>query len=93
MGSHQALPKLAVIGHGEMQEFVNDDVIGQLAVEFEQFAVEVQVAWGQGSGGVARSRGLSHRLQDGKPPASKPPGFFRRSSHIRRARRVLPSET
>ena len=38
--AHEALPQFAVIGHAEMQEFVDDDVVAEVFVEVEEFGVE-----------------------------------------------------
>ena len=35
MRPHQTFPELAVIRHGEMKQFVNDDVIAQVAIQRE----------------------------------------------------------
>ena len=37
VGAHEALPQFAVIGHMEMQEFVDDDVVAEVFVEIEEF--------------------------------------------------------
>ena len=36
----QAFPEFAVIGDGEMKEFVDDDVVAKFAVQIEQLVVE-----------------------------------------------------
>jgi len=41
---HETFPQLAVIRHGEMQQFVDDHVITQLSVKSEQVHVEIQIA-------------------------------------------------
>jgi hypothetical protein len=35
MRAHEALPKLSVVGGEEVEEFMHDDVVGQLGVERE----------------------------------------------------------
>lgn len=42
--SHQNFPELAMIGHEEVQEFMDNHVIPEILVESQQFRVEVQVA-------------------------------------------------
>ena len=42
MHPHQAFPKLAVIGHGEVQQFVDNHIISQAAFYTQQFIVEAE---------------------------------------------------
>ena len=44
MGAHQAFPELAVVGYGEVQQFMDDHVIPDLFVHLHQFSVEIQMA-------------------------------------------------
>jgi len=46
MRPHKAFPEFAMVRHGEVQQLMDDDVIRQLAVQCEQFAIEVQIARG-----------------------------------------------
>ena len=46
MGAHEAFPEFAVVGDGEMEEFMHNDVIPKLLVEIEEFTIKVQVAVG-----------------------------------------------
>ena len=46
MCPHQALPEFAVIGHKEMQEFVDNDIVPEFLIEFQKFAVEIQMSVG-----------------------------------------------
>jgi len=44
MGSHQAFPELAVVGHEKVQQFVHDHIIPNLFIHIEQFGVEIKVS-------------------------------------------------
>ena len=44
---HQTLPKLAVIGHEDVQEFMDDHVVPEVLVESKQFGVEIEVSIGR----------------------------------------------
>ena len=44
MEAHQAFPELAVVGHGEVQQFMNNHIIPDLFVHVEQFGVEIKMA-------------------------------------------------
>src|SRR5215471_17119563 len=43
MRSHQALPKLAMIGYEKMKQFVHNDIIGDFVVNREELTVEVKI--------------------------------------------------
>lgn len=55
MCAHQAFPKLAVVGHREVQQFMDDDVIAEIARHVQQFVVETQ------GSGRARCPLVAHR--------------------------------
>ncbi len=40
VGAHEAFPQLAVIGHAEVQEFVDNDIVAEVFVKVEEFGVE-----------------------------------------------------
>lgn len=44
MCSHQNFPELAMIGHEEMQELMDNHVVPEILVERQQFRVEIEVA-------------------------------------------------
>ena len=44
MCSHQNFPESAVIGHEEVQEFMDNHVVPEILVEPQQFLVEIEVA-------------------------------------------------
>ena len=44
VGPHQTFPQFAMIRNGEMQEFMDDNIVPQCVVQIEQLAVEVQMA-------------------------------------------------
>ena len=50
MRTHQHLPEPAVIRHGEMEQFVDDDIVAELRVHAEEFIIEAQRAC-RGAGG------------------------------------------
>jgi hypothetical protein len=43
MRPHQTLPELAVIRHGEMQQLVDNDIVSEPFIKFEQFDVKMQM--------------------------------------------------
>jgi len=43
MGSHQALPQLAMIRHIKVQQLMDDHLVRQLAIKREQVVAEVQI--------------------------------------------------
>ena len=63
MGAHQTFPEPPVIWHGEMEQFVDDDVVLQLYVESEQFVVKIQVAGG-GTGSPFVAHGANTQPDD-----------------------------
>ena len=56
MRPHQGLPEFAVVRDGEMEQFMDDDVIAELRVHAEEFIVEAQRACG-GTGGPLAAHG------------------------------------
>ena len=44
MYSHQAFPQLAMIGYGEMEQLMDDDVVPEILIESQKINIEVQVA-------------------------------------------------
>jgi len=50
MGAHQGFPEAAVIGHREVQEFVNNHVVPELWIEGQEIGAEVQLPSGGARG-------------------------------------------